>query len=269
MNTTTTIPTTTTTTTATTTTTTTTTQQQVIPNIPANAQWAQDGLTVAGGHGFGNDTNQLKKPQGLAVDDNQTIVIADSWNHRVIEWKMYDTHGQVVAGSHGQGSRLDQLHSPTDVLIDEETNSLIICDRWNRRVLRLSRSSSTAQGEILVDKIMCIGLAMDDQRYLYVSDDDRHEIRRYQIGDKNGTSVAGGHEQGDGLNQFNYAGYIFVDEQQAVYVSDSQNHRVMKWDKGAKEGIVVAGGHGSGSALTQLYWPHGLFVDALGTLYVA
>ncbi|CAF2145682.1 unnamed protein product [Rotaria magnacalcarata] len=88
------------------------------------------------------------------------------------------------------------------------------------------------------------------------------------MGEKNGTLVAGGNGQGDGLNQLNEPTYLFVDRQQNVYVSDQNNKRVMKWDKGAKEGIVVAGGQGKGSALTQLSDPNGLFVDTLGTLYV-
>ncbi|CAF1350357.1 unnamed protein product [Rotaria sordida] len=145
---------------------------------------------------------------------------------------MGDTNGQVVAGGNGQGNRLDQLYRPTDVLIDKETDSLIICDRDNRRVVRWSRRSGTTQGEILIDNIACARLAMDDQRYLYISDTDKHEVRRYQIGDKNGTLVAGGNGEGDGLNQLNWPAYIFVDQQQTVYVSDQNNHRVMKWNIG-------------------------------------
>ncbi|CAF4576856.1 unnamed protein product [Rotaria sp. Silwood2] len=182
---------------------------------------------------------------------------------------MGDTRGQVVAGGNGDGERLDQLDQPTDVLIDKETNSLIICDRLNRRVVRWSRRSGTTQGEILIDSVDPWGLAMDNQRYLYISDYKKHEVRRYQIGDKNGTLVAGGNGEGAGLNQLNYPVYIFVDQQQTVYVSDNENHRVMKWNKGAKEGIVVAGGQGEGDALTQLTYPNGLFVDTLGTIYVA
>ncbi|CAF1390031.1 unnamed protein product [Rotaria sordida] len=182
---------------------------------------------------------------------------------------MGDTNGQVVAGGNGQGNRLDQLNYPSDVLIDKETNSLIICDWWNQRVVRWSRRSGTIQGEILIDNIKCWGLAMDDQRYLYISGVDKNEVRRYQKGDKNGTIVAGGNRQGAGLNQLNDPSYISVDQQQTVYVSDWDNHRVMKWNTGAKEGIVVAGGQGGGNALTQLYHPNGLFVDTLGTIYVA
>ncbi|CAF4603698.1 unnamed protein product, partial [Rotaria socialis] len=207
---------------------------------------------------------------GLFVDDDQTVVIADFGNHRIMQWKNGDTtNGQVVAGGKGAGNGLNQLDRLTDVLIDKETDSLIICDRWNGRVVRWSRRSGTTQGEVLIDNIQCRGLAMDDQRNLYVSVWNKDEVRRYKLGEKNYTLVAGGNGKGDGLNQLNVPTYVVVDRDHSVYVSDDWNHRVMKWVEGAKEGIVVAGGQGEGSALTQLSYPEGIFVDTLGTLYVA
>ncbi|CAF1686327.1 unnamed protein product [Rotaria sp. Silwood1] len=238
----------------------------VIPNIPIDAQWSQNGKIVAGGNGKGAATNQLNEPYGLFVDDDQTIIIADYRNHRIVQWKMGDTNGQIVAGGNGQGNRLNQLRHPTDVLIDKETDSLIICDYGNSRVVRWSHRSGTTQGEILIDHVACGRLFMDDHRYLYVSGMEKHEVRRYQIGDRNGIIVAGGNGKGAGFNQLNLPTYIYVDQQQAVYVSDRGNHRVMKWNKGAKEGIVIAGDQDEGKTLSH---PTGLFVDTLGTLYVA
>ena len=238
--------------------------------LPKNARWSQNGVTVAGANGYGNAVNQLYWPSRLDIDDdNQSIIIADCWNHRIVEWKIGASDGKVIAGGRGEGNRLDQLYYPTDVLIDKETNSLLIADLDNRRVLRWSRHQGTTQGEVIVDNIGCFRLAMDHQRYLYVSDIEKNEVRRYTIGDKNGIVVAGGNGQGNQLNQLNVPTYFFVDEEQAVYVSDTDNHRVMKWNKGAKEGIVVAGRQGERSALTQLYYPNGLFVDISSTIYVA
>ncbi|CAF4876507.1 unnamed protein product [Rotaria socialis] len=246
------------------------TKSRIVVNIPANATWAQNGVTIAGGHGSGDATNQLWTPFGLFVDDDQTVVIVDFGNHRIMQWKNGDTtNGQVVAGGKGRGNGLNQLQYPTDVLIDKETGSLIICDRGNRRVVRWSRRSGTTQGEILIDNIECFGVAMDEQRYIYVSDTEEDEVRRYQLGEKNGTLVAGGNRQGNGLSQLSVPTHLFVDRDHSVYVSDNGNHRVMKWVEGAKEGIVVAGGQGKGNALTQLSNPNGLFVDTFGTLYVA
>ncbi|CAF4938666.1 unnamed protein product, partial [Rotaria magnacalcarata] len=159
--------------------------------IPANANWAHNGVTVAGGNGSGSAANQINDPFGLFVDDDQTVVIAEWWNHRITQWQNGDTtNGQVVAGGNGAGNGLHRLNGPTGVLIDKETDSLIICDYGNRRVVRWSRRSGTTQGEILLDNIYCNGVAMDEQRYLYVSDVGKHQVRRYQLGEKNGTLVA-------------------------------------------------------------------------------
>ncbi|CAF1377009.1 unnamed protein product [Rotaria sordida] len=258
------------TTTSTTTTTTNSIQQlRMIPNIPVNAQWRKNAVTVAGGLQHGGAINQLQNPHGIFVDDDQTMIIADWGNARIVQWQLNDTKGQVIAGGNGHGSRLDQLYDPTSVLIDKEMDNLIICDRVNRRVVQWSRHPNTTQGEILIDNIPCRGVAMDNQRYLYVADEEKHEVRRYQIGDKNGTIVAGGNGNGTSLNQLSRPGYIFVDREQTVYISDNYNFRVVKWNKDAQEGTVVAGGHGKGNALTQFAYPRGVFVDTLHTIYVA
>ncbi|CAF3362406.1 unnamed protein product [Rotaria sp. Silwood2] len=241
----------------------------LLSNLPIDARWGQNGKTVAGGNGQGGATNQIYRPLGLFVDDNQTMIIADHLNHRLIQWKMNNTNGEVVAGGNGRGNRLDQLDHPTDVLIDKETDNFVICDRGNRRVLRWSRRSGPTQGEILIENINCYGLFMDDQSYLFVTDIDKHGVKRYQIRDKNEIVVAGGNGKGVGLNQIDFPTYIFVDRQQNVYISDHGNHRIMKWTKGAKEGTIVAGGQGEGNALTQLSHSCGIFVDTLGTVYVA
>ncbi|CAF1112840.1 unnamed protein product [Rotaria magnacalcarata] len=289
-----------------------------MPIIPADVKWAQNGVTVAGDNGQGNANNQLSSPYGVFVDDDQTVFIADMWNHRIIEQQRGDItsgqgsgndnetvvlsgnetvvlggnehvvwsaneqliesgservverhNGKVVAGGNEQGNGSNQLDYPMDVLSEKETNSLIICDEGNRRVVRWPRRYGAAQGEILIDNIQCCGLAMDDQRYLYVSDIEKNEVRRYRVGNKNNTLVAGGNGKGHGLSQLSEPRYLFVDREQNVYVSDYNNHRVMKWTKDATEGIIVAGGDGKGTDKTQLYYPNGIFVDILGTLYVA
>ena len=203
------------------------------------------------------------------MDDDQTVYIADAHNHRIVEWTYGAASGRVVAGGNGQENRTDQFHNPTDVIVEKETDILIICDYGNRRVMRWSRRSGTTSGETIIENIDCWGLAMDDQRFLYVSDYIKHEVRLYREGETNGAVVAGGNGKGDHLNQLNCPGYVFVDRDQSVYVSNLLNHRVLKWVADAKKGIVVAGAQGHRNYLTRLADPHGVFVDQLGTVYVA
>ncbi|CAF0740239.1 unnamed protein product [Adineta ricciae] len=237
-------------------------------NIHSNTKWKQYGSTIAGGYGEGDQSNQLYWPYGICVDDDQTIYIADWWNHRIVKWKYDTNHGQVVAGGNGKGSRRDQLNLPTDVILDVKNDSLIICDWGNRRVVRWSRRNPKSR-QTIISKIDCSQLTMDDNGDLYVSDWRKNEVRRWKQGDKKGTIVAGGNGKGDLLNQLNFPTYIFVDKEYSVYVSDSGNDRVMKWTQNATEGVVVAGGHGEGSDLTQLSYPEGVIVDHLGNIYVA
>jgi sugar lactone lactonase YvrE len=237
-------------------------------DIHPNAKWQQNGLTVAGGNGYGNAIDQLHNPFGLYVDDDQTVYVADLPNHRIMEWKWGATSGQVVAGENGQGSGAHRLSHPHDVIVVKERDSLIICDRSNRRVVRWPRRNGTS-GETIISNIACVGLTMDENGSLYVTDDWKHEVRRYRRGESEGTVIAGGNGNGNRLDQLSSPAYVFVDRDHSVYVSERGNHRVMKWLEGAKQGIVVAGGQGQGNGLTQLYYPRGVVVDQLGTVYVA
>ena len=204
----------------------------------------------------------------MFIDHDKTIFIADSGNHRIVEWNNNSNQSQIVAGGNGKGNRNDQLNAPSNVIIDQQNHSLIICDWKNRRVVRWPRQNGQT-GEILISNILCRDLKMDNDGYLYVSDTEKHQIRRWKIGEESGTIVAGENGLGNRLEQLNNPTYIFIDEDHSVYVSDEENHRVMKWVKGAKEGIVVAGGRGYGDGLNQLSSPHGMIVDQLGSVYVA
>jgi sugar lactone lactonase YvrE len=237
-------------------------------DIHPSAKWAQNGMTVAGGNGQGNGLNQLDHPNVLYIDDEQTIYVADFSNHRIVEWKYGTTSGQVVAGGNGQGNGANQLSNPEDVIVDKERDSLIISDYGNKRVVRWPRRNGTS-GETIISNIHCIGLKMDENGFLYVVDNGKHEVRRYRREESQGTVVAGGNGSGNRLDQLIYPRYIFVDRDHSVYVSDWGNHRMMKWEEGAKQGIVVAGDQGQGNSLTQFSFPKGIVIDQLGTVYVA
>ncbi|CAF1393742.1 unnamed protein product [Adineta steineri] len=203
----------------------------------------------------------------MFIDKKKNIFIADFQNHRIVEWKSNAKEGQIIAGGNGQGNRMNQLNYPRDVIVDQQNHSIIIADSFNRRVIQWFNQNQ----QILIRNIDCGGLSVDKNGFLYVSDAGKNEVRRWKMGEYNneGIIVAGGHGEGDQLNQLNIPGFIFVDEDQSVYVSDFKNHRVMKWRKDAKEGTIVAGGNGYGGNLNQLSSPYGLVVDDLGQIYVA
>ncbi|CAF1423871.1 unnamed protein product [Adineta steineri] len=239
-----------------------------LPNLGIDAKWIQNGITVAGGNGQGNATNQLCNPYSMYIDEDETIYIADFNNHRIVEWKRGASNGQIVAGGNGSGNQNNQLNNPTSVIADKVNDCFIISDYGNKRVIRWPRQNGT-NGQTIISNINCLGLTMDNEGHLYVCDNDKHEVRRWKVGDKNGIVVAGGNGQGNRLDQLNTPWSIFVDEENSLYISDFGNHRVVKWMKDAKEGIVVAVDQGLGNGLTQLLSSRGVTVDQIGNVYVA
>ncbi|CAF0782550.1 unnamed protein product [Adineta steineri] len=243
-----------------------TTTQPLLPllfNIHLNDRWTQDGITIAG-----HDFAELHQPHGLYVTDDQTIYVADYHNHRIMEWVFGASSGRVVARGSRAFENDDQIGYPTDVIFDKRTNSVISCGLINRGVVRWPRHDGM-NGQNIISKVSCRGLAMDSEGYLYVSDYVKHEVRRWRVGETEGTIVAGANGQGNRLDQLDYPTYIFVDQNQSIYISDTFNHRVVKWLQEAKAGIVVAGGRGEGNDVTQLRNPQQVVVDQSGIVYVA
>jgi len=214
------------------------------------------------------EPNILVYPVDIDLDENGNLLIVDQYNHQVLEWTLTTSTSTVVAGGNGPGNQTNQLNEPINLCIETKTDTLIICDFMNRRMVRWPRRNG-ANGEIIIGKINCLGLAMDNIGFLYVSDYIRNEVKRYQIGDTEGIVIAGGNGKGNDLNQLNLPSYMFVDEDYSVYIADYENYRVMKWTKDAREGIIIAQGILNTKSMWQLSIPQGLFVDQLGTLYVS
>jgi len=237
-------------------------------NVPIDLKWKSNPITIAGGNGQGQQMNQLYHPWSISIDDNKTIYVVDQDNHRIVEWKKNSTIGRIVAGGNEKGNGYHQLNYPTKVIIDKINDCFIIADCANRRVVRWPRQNGQS-GQIIINDVKCIDIVMHENEYLYVCDDQKHEVRRWKIGESQGVIVAGGNGKGDLLNQLNEPSFISIDEDETTYVSDYGNHRVMKWLKGAEEGIIVAGGQGEGNSLKQLSYPEGIVIDRSGTLYVS
>lgn len=227
-------------------------------------RWSQQGMTIAGGNGQGNELNQLTYPCAIAIGEGGKIYIADHGNCRIMEWESNVRNSRVVFDGQTEG---DGICCPRDVIIDSRMNSLIFSDWMSRRVMRYSFDDHTHRN--VITPIDCNHLFMDRDGSLYVSDWQRNEVKRWRAGETEGTVIAGGHGKGNHLNQLDQPTFLFVDDQCTVYISDVGNHRVMKWMKNAREGILVAGGNGQGNHLRQLERPQGIFVDSSSRIYIA
>ncbi|CAF3426712.1 unnamed protein product, partial [Rotaria sp. Silwood2] len=184
-----------------------------------------------------------------------------------MEWKRNAITGRVAAGGNGAGNNSNQLNFPYDVIIDKKTDSFMISNSGNRTVVRWPRQNDQ-HAETIISNVQSFGLSMDDDGFLYIVDYEKHEVRRYRVGESEGTVVAGGTGSGERLDQLSCPRHVLVDGDCSLYVSDEGNRRVMKWMKGAEQGIFVAGEQGPRNPFASSLTPCSIFVDHLGTVYV-
>ncbi|CAF1208500.1 unnamed protein product [Adineta ricciae] len=248
-----------------TTTATTTTQRR----IKINRKWMQNGITIVGGKKPGI---QLLTPRKVYIDDedDQIIYIIDRHNNSIIKWKQDVNEGEIIAGGNGAGDSMNQLDLPSALIIDKHTDSYVICDWRNKRVVRwFKQNHDEAHQQIVLSEIDCSDLSVDSEENFYLADYKNLEIKRWRKEEAPATIVASGNALGDQSNQVHLLLNFFVDRNQSIYLSDAYNHRVLKWAKGTSEATVVAGGHGEGDSLTQLRTPSDIIVDQQGNIYIA
>jgi len=170
-----------------------------IQKFPPGSTSTTNGVTIAGGNGYGTAANQLPAPMGLFVDTTGNVYVADAGsNYRVQKFppgSTSATNGITVAGGNGigvTGTGANQLNRPWDV-------------------------------------------AVDDAGYIYVSDFGNDRVQRFPPNSTSGTdgvTVAG---SSTGIPGFTYdrltaPTYIFLDAgANNLYIGDSYNDRVQKW----------------------------------------
>ena len=130
------------------------------------------------------------------------------------------TGGQRMPGRNPHGYRPNLRTRPSNVIFDTKSSSLIICDYHNRRLLRWNRGNGNYI-DIIIGNNECYAVSIGEDDALYVSDTERHEVRRYLPGEKDGDVVASGNGQGRHLHQINHPTYICIGDNQSVYISDS------------------------------------------------
>ncbi|CAF3297499.1 unnamed protein product [Rotaria socialis] len=147
-----------------------------------------EGKIVAGGNGRGNAFNQLRYPDNILIDRENSIYIADVDNHRIVKWVAGAKEGVVIAGGNGVGKCLHQLQQPMGVALDSMEN-LYVADHGNHRIVRWLKGSKS--GDVLIGKSgpgdapdqlrMPTDLKFDRNGHLWVSDYSNHRIQMFTI----------------------------------------------------------------------------------------
>ena len=201
-------------------------------------------------------------PQGLFVNVNNSVYVADSDMNQVLVW------------SNGSGSAVrilsDGLINPYGVFVGITGDIYIDNGYPNSRVDKWTLNSGKSVPVMNVSSY-CYGIFVDINNTIYCSLRYLHQVVTKSLNnlDEKLIIVAGNGSKGSLPHMLDYPWGIFVDKNFTLYIADSMNGRIQKYLKGKKDGITVAGKGKQTSISEKLNSPTGIIVDADGYLYIA
>lgn len=241
---------------------------------------AGTGLAGFSGDGGPATSAQLNEPDGVAIDAQGRVYIADSVNDRI---RMVDTAGTITTVA-GDGNRTTLDH-PHGVAVDP-MGRLVIADTYNHRIRRLDAPGTlttiagtgafgfSGDGGPATSATMSTPyyVAADSMGRALISDLTNDRIRRVELDNTIDTIAGNGAAAfaGDGgpatSGSFNQPYKIAVDAQDNIYVADQLNHRVRKITAGGTLSTIagdgIAGANGDAAAATSAQLDHPLGVAA-------
>ncbi|MFC3746080.1 S-layer homology domain-containing protein [Paenibacillus sp. GCM10012306] len=214
---------------------------------PVFSQWGEDG----------EEEGQFSFPQGMAIDQEGNLYVADTMNSRV---QKFTSNGQFL-----QQWDIDGMvyGMPRAIAVDHSGLVYVNNGQGNIRVFQ----SDGTERRRLIDRNFLnagvLGMAVDQEGNVYVSNAGLHQVRKY---DPTGQVLLTWGSRGAGPGEFNAPSGIAIDREGTIFIADPGNFRIQKFDTTGH--YLGQWGEKESAEPGQFSFPQALTFDNYGNLHV-
>ena len=208
------------------------------------------GMTVFGNANgtAGNSNSTLSFPWCVTVNTDNSMLITDMFNSRVLHVYANASTGVVVAATAPYLQSRRALFDASLVNLFVIDSGFCLMTRYYNGSLVPSTVFGYACGKNLTQFNGAASFWMDSAGNFYVADNTNHRVMFWAINATSGVLLAGitNVSGNDTLHLRNPEDVTFDEGRQFLYVADTNNHRIVQYHLGSSNGTVVAGGNGPG-----------------------
>lgn len=148
-------------------------------------KFSPDGAFLFQWGGHGSEPSRFRRPENLAVDENDHIWVADACNHRIQVFDASDQPVRLVRIWGTQGHEVGQLSYPYDLVLDGQGH-VYVCEFGNNRIQKFTLDGRPVGcwgkvGRKPGELVNPWALARDSQGRIHVVDSNNHRIQRIRL----------------------------------------------------------------------------------------
>ena len=212
----------------------------------------------------GSSSGQFNTPKGIALDFDDSILVADNHNDRIQKFTSTSSGTTFIAAVDSSNFK-----RPVGIAVHPQSRRIYVADSHNHCVQILNpdltfSSSFGSRGSSTIGQFQFpYDVAFDSCGNVYVVDGGNHCI---QVFTADGHFLRKFGRKGKGSMELDWPNTISIDSEDVVYVVDQNNNRVSVFTCEGKF-LTTFGTKGGGPG--QFNYPYGVAVDRSGLVYVS
>ncbi len=212
----------------------------------------------------------MNQPWGIALDNENHVFIADTWNHRIIK---FSAEGEYLLSFHASDPAQPErtFYGPRSIAIDSK-GRMFISDTGNKQIIMYSTDGKyiasfgtvgMREGEF--DEP--VGVALWNDSLLAVADTWNQRVQLFDVSaDKPPYSVKGTFSVPGWYSQsLDNKPYVTFDKDGNILITDPEGSLIWHF---AQDGTLIQSWNGGGGGIDNPSMPVGITSDSEGAVWV-